>query len=56
MLVSSTRIVIEISYKWKNHLPFGEIGLQQTEISLPLIADYFSASEASNWDDHIEIR
>ena len=40
-----------LSLAWS--LPFREIGLQQTEIGLPLVSHDLAAGEASHWDNHL---
>lgn len=45
---------IELGFKGLEFLPFGVLGLQQTEVGFPLVSDNFTASETTNRDNHLE--
>ncbi len=41
-----------ISYSSRDVLPFCIIGLQQTQVGVPLVPNNLSTGKATNWDNH----
>lgn len=51
--MASLRTQLAWTVKNAQRSPFGVLGLEESQVGLPLVPDDFAAGEATNRDDHL---